>query len=146
MTQRSVTTQEQADRLARWLVGMPLPYTVTVREGEVRSLNFNALLHKWFAQIARQLEGETMYSVKGACNHKYGLPIRLQDQGFEWLWSQTGGRLSYERQVKILEGGYFAITSAMTNPELKKYMDAMQQDYAEQGVYVSYPEASEGRQ
>lgn len=140
---RSVTTQEQADRLASWLVGLPLPYTVTVREGEVRSVNFNSLLHKWFAQIARHLEGETMYSVKGACNHKYGLPIRLQDDGFSWLWAKTGGLLPYEKQVKILEGGYFAITSAMTNAELKKYMDAMQQDYLEQGIHVKYPEPKE---
>ncbi|MEM6465601.1 MAG: hypothetical protein AAF679_03720 [Pseudomonadota bacterium] len=118
-----------------------LPCTVTVKEGALRSLSANALLHRWYADVARHLGDMTAGAVKGVCHHKYGLPIRLQDDQFQWVWSRSGALLSYEKQCAALGSGTFGISSKMTTKELKSYMDEMQRDYAEQGVRLTDPEA-----
>lgn len=136
---RSVTTQEQADRLANWLVGLPLPYTVTVKEGRVRSLDQNSMLHRWYADIARQT-GSTASEVKGQCHHEYGLPIRLRDPQFAWLWNNSAGKLDYERRCKVLASGQFQVSSKMTVAEFSEYMTAMQRDFEARGIQLTRPE------
>lgn len=142
MTQRSITTPEQAQSLAAFLTGLSVPYTVTVREGRVRSLDQNALLHKWFGEIATQ--GDMSASdVKGQCHHEYGLPIRLRDPQFAWLWNNSAAKLEYEKRCRVLASGQFQISSKMTTKELSEYMDAMHRDYTARGVRLTTPEATE---
>jgi len=142
MTQRSVTTPEQAQALAQWLTGLRLPYTLTVREGKVRSLDQNALLHKWYGEIARQRDDTTVSDIKGQCHHEYGLPIRLRDKEFAWLWNNSAANLTYEQRCKVLASGQFQISSKMTTAELSEYMDAMSRDYSARGIQLTRPEDS----
>lgn len=139
MTSKTVVTKDQADELARWLSGLPLPFTMTVRSGKVRSLQSNALLHRWYADIARQT-GMTASEVKGQCHHEYGLPIRLRDPQFAWLWNNSAGKLDYERRCKVLASGQFQVSSKMTVAELSEYMDAMQRDFEARGIQLTRPE------
>ena len=140
MQSRTVITKEDAARLADYLVGLPLPITLTWREGRSRSLDQNALLHKWYGEIATQTHSEP-WRVKGECHLKYGLPIRSRDPVFLWLWERTGNLLPYEKQVSLLgQTGELRITSAMKVKELTEYMDAMQRDYRAQGVQLTEPD------
>lgn len=136
MTQRAVTSKEQAERLAAYLVAMPLPYQITVREGGNRSLEQNALLHRWYGVIAKHMH-ESASDVKGRCHREYGLPIRLRDPQFAWLWNNSAGQLPYEKQCKVLASGQFQISSKMTTTELSEYMDAMQREYAAQEIHLT---------
>lgn len=122
------------------LVGLPLPFSLTIGDGEARSLSQNALLHKWFGEVARHFGDTDAGQVKGQCHEKYGLPIKLRNEQFAWLWKQTGARMNYEQRCKLLASGEFSISSGMTVPELREYMDAMMADYSQQGVHLTAPE------
>ena len=151
MTTRSVTTSEQAEKLASWLVCLTPPYTFTVKEGKVRSLDQNALLHKWYGEIARHYGDRTMLNVKATCHVDYGVAIRCRDELFNYIWVNTLAPLGYEKQVSFFEKQYRKVesdgvksvlymTSVMTAPELSEYMDAMQRDYRAEGVHLTVPE------
>ena len=140
MNSRTVITAEQAAQVARFVEGLPIPFTLTWREGAKRSLSANALLHKWYGEAAHQLGDVTAIQVKGRCHVQYGLPIRLRDEVFAWVWSKTGARLSYEKQCALFERGALAMTSEMTPKELSEYMDAMARDFRAQGLVLTDPE------
>lgn len=140
MKSRVVITAEQAAQVARFIEGLPIPFTLTWREGAKRTLSANALVHKWYGEVAQQLGHVTAIQVKGECHVQYGLPIRLRDEVFAWVWSKTGAHLSYEKQCKLFEKGVLAMTSEMTPKELSEYMDAMARDYRAQGIVLTDPE------
>jgi hypothetical protein len=125
-----VMTADQAQRLVRNLAGLPLPFTVTVTEGEIkRTTAQNALIHQWFGQIAKHRGDCTMLDVKGECHHRWGLPIKMRYVQFAWIWERTGAHLDYEKQCAFLACPEIKVSSAMTVKELSEYMDAMQAHY-----------------
>jgi hypothetical protein len=139
MAQRTITTLDQAKKLVDFLTGLSVPYTITVREGKVRTLSQNALLHKWFGEIAKQ--GDLSASqAKGQCHHEYGLPIRLRDPQFAWLWNNSAAKLDYEKRCAVLASGQFQISSKMNTKELSEYMDSMHAEYNQRGIYLTIPE------
>lgn len=142
-TTREIITEDQAKRLSEYLVGLPVPFTVTWKEGRVRSLNQNALLHKWFREVAQHKGDVTPDEVKGQCHRKYGLAIKLEDPQFAWVWDQTGAKMPYEKQCALLASGILTVSSTMTTAELTTYMDAMQRDYMQEGVRLTIPEERE---
>ena len=133
-------TKEHAERLAQMLVGLPLPFSLTIGDGDARSLSQNALIHKWFGEVARHFGDMTAAQIKGQCHHKHGLPIKRRNEQFAWVWNQTGEKLTYDQQCKYLASGTLNISSGMTVKELTEYMDAMKIYYAEQGVFLTDPE------
>lgn len=140
MTTRHAITPDEAKGIATWVEGLELPFTLTVTEGKVRSLNANALFHKWLAVIAHFKGDRTPTDVKGEMHRKHGLSIRLRNPQFAWVWDKTGAHLPYEKQCSVLASGVFSISSGMTTKELKEYMDAIEQDCAEQGISLPQPE------
>lgn len=104
--------------------------TLANRLTYVRSLNQNALLHKWFDQIAKRDGDKTARDVKGELHHKYALDIRLRDEQFAWVWAQTGAKLTYEQQCSLLSSETLGMSSQMTTKELREYMDAIHRDYS----------------
>ena len=153
METRRVVTPEQAERLAAYVVGLPLPFTITIGSGKSRTIPQNSLLHKWFGEVARHFEHMTAAEVKGQCHYRWGLPIRRRNAGFAFLWDRATAGLSYEQKCKVLSGTVlnretgkwekspesFRISSGMNVPELREYMDAMMKEYADQGVYLTDP-------
>jgi len=133
-------TKEHAERLALILVGLPLPFSLTIGDGDARSLSQNALIHKWFGEVSRHFGDMTAVQIKGQCHHRHGLPIKRRNEQFAWVWKQTGEKLNYEQQCRYLASGTLNISSGMTVKELTEYMDAMKIDYAEQGVFLTDPE------
>ena len=142
MTTRPLITKEDAQRWADLIVGLPLPVTVTWREGVLPSDSQRGLVHQWFKDIADHFGDRSAREVKGLCNVTYGLPIRLRDPVFCWVWKRSGDGLSPEKQQALLSVGneVFRITSAMTKPELREYMTEMSEDYRAQGVRLTDPE------
>ena len=133
-------TKEDAQRLADLLIGTPLPFSLTIGDGNARSLSQNALLHKWFGEIAKHFGDRDATTVKGECHHKYGLPIKKRCEQFLWVWSKTGEQMGYERQCKYLASGVLNVSSSLSVKELKEYMDGMMRDYADIGVFLTDPE------
>jgi len=137
---RQIVTPEQAARLAEYFAGLTLPVTVIIKKGKIRTNEQNALLHKWYGEIARQLGDRDAIQVKGECHHAFALPIKRRDPQFNWIWQRTGEGLAYEQQCRLLASGVLNVSSTMTVPELSEYMDAMSRHYRAEGVKLTDPE------
>jgi len=133
-------TPDEAAHLADRLGRIPLPFTVTVGPAGVRTLSQNALLHKWFGEVAKQRGDVDMLDVKGECHQKWGLAIKRRCPQFAWIWAQTGAKLPHEKQCKLLASGNLNVSSSMTKPELSEYMDAMSREYRQRGFSLTDPD------
>lgn len=133
-------TPDEAAHLADRLGRIPLPFTVTVGPAGVRTLSQNALLHKWFGEVAKQRGDVDMLDVKGECHQKWGLAIKRRCPQFAWIWAQTGAKLPHEKQCKLLASGNLNVSSSMTKPELSEYMDAMSREYRQRGFRLTDPD------
>lgn len=139
MPTRSIVTPQDVQAISKLITGLSLPFTLTWRGGVVRTLSQNALLHKWYGEIAAE-QGDSADAVKGRCHMQYGLPIKMRDAQFAFVWSNATAKLSYEQKCKVMSSGIFAVTSTMTTKELTEYMDAMRRDYLAQGVRLTDPD------
>ena len=135
---RAATTPEQAGRLAEWVEGMPIPFTLTVREGKVRTLSQNALLHKWFGEIAKQTH-ETADQVKRECKFYQGCPILMADDPQFVAFLSNLKNLTVEEKIAAMD--YISVTSVMTTKQLSAMCDAVEAKYLPQGVRLTQPEA-----
>ena len=104
-----------------------------------RTKNQNALLHKWFGQIAEYHGDRSAKDVKGQCHHEWALEIRLRDPKFAWVWERTGALLEYEKQCALLASETLGISSRMATKELKEYMDLIEARYRPLGVQLAHP-------
>jgi hypothetical protein len=135
------TSPEQAREIADAIMSFPMPFTVTVSDRKIkRSVQQNALLHKWFGEIARHYGDRDMLGVKGQCHHQWGLPIKLRDPQWAWVWHKSGAQLPYEKQCAMLASGVLNVSSSMSVKELTEYMDAVAMKYRAEGVYLTDPE------
>lgn len=116
------------------------PFTVTFQAGEKRTLSQNALIHKWYDEIANHYGDRDAAQVKAECHVEFGLPIRLRDEAFDWVWQKSGAKLPYDKQLALFQRGTFAMTSEMTTAELTEYMDAVSRHYRAEGVMLTDPE------
>jgi hypothetical protein len=139
MTTRSVTAASDLERLIALLKSRAQPFTVSIADGASRSLNQNALLHKWYGEVAQQLGDVSAMAVKGRCHVAYGVPIRRRDPVWSRIWESLFAKLTYEQQCFLFERGVLAMTREMTVKELTEYMDAMSVDYRAQGVVLTEP-------
>jgi len=134
-------TADDAQRLSGMLVGMPLPFVMTVGDGFKRTIQQNALLHKWYGQIAQHRGDVSAMEVKGECHVAYGVPIRMRDPVWATVWNKMFHDLTYRQQCFLFERGILAMTREMGVKELTEYMDAMSRDYRADGVFLTDPEA-----
>ena len=140
MTDHRIHTSEGFQQLVSEMHGMSFPFTVTLRKGGKRSLSQNSLLHKLFGEIAEHFGDRTAHDVKGEAHYAYGLPIRLRNEGFAWVWERTGARLPVEKQRSLLASGVLGVSSGMTSRELKEYIDQIYIAYTQAGVRLTVPE------
>lgn len=136
-----VLSEQEAQRVASMITGLPLPFTITIGDGDKRSLSQNALIHKWFGQIAAHYGDKTAMQVKGECHVAYGVPIRRRDPVWSRVWERMFDGLTYEQQCFLFERGILSMTREMTVKQLTEYMDAMQAHYRAEGVPLTDPEA-----
>ena len=136
-----VLSEQEAQRVASMITGLPLPFTITIGAGDTRTLSQNALIHKWFGQIAAHYGDMTAMQVKGECHVAYGVPIRRRDPVWSRVWERMFDGLTYEQQCFLFERGILAMTREMTVKQLTEYMDAMQAHYRAEGVPLTDPEA-----
>lgn len=117
---------------------MPIPFTLTVKEGKVRTLSQNALLHKWFGEIAKQTH-ETADQVKRECKFYQGCPILMADDPQFVAFLSNLKNLTVEEKIAAMD--YISVTSVMTTKQLSAMCDAVEAKYLPQGVRLTQPEA-----
>jgi len=143
MTQTAILCGPRQRAFAKQLIDeAPDNSVVTIREaGEVRTLAQNRLLHRWFADIARQMEGQTEAEIKADCNLTYGRPILARDdEEWEAAFGYIFDTLSRPEKLKAIRVLDVPFTRRMSVKQLTEYMDQMQRDYAEVGIRLTDPE------
>lgn len=136
---RVIETPDDLARLLAYLGDFPQPFTITVSQGKGRTLSQNALVHKWFSEIAVHFNDRDMLDVKADCNMAYGIPILTRD---DEAYRRFLARLNLDdRGLRYANRtGLLPVTSYMDTKQLKEYMDMMERDYREQGVRLTDPE------
>lgn len=117
--------------------GLPVPFTLTMREGKVRSLSQNALLHKWFGEIAKQTHS-TADQVKRECKFYQGCPILMADDPQFVAFLSHLKSLTIEQKIAAMD--YISVTSVMNTKQLSAMCDAVEAKYLPQGIRLSQPE------
>lgn len=135
---RTAITPQEAGRIAEWIEGLPTPFTLTVSEGRKRTLSQNALLHKWFTEIAKQTHS-TPDQVKRECKFYQGCPILMADDPQFVGFIRNLSHLTIEAKIAAMD--YVSVTSVMTTAQLSTFSDAVQAKYLAQGVRLTDPEA-----
>jgi hypothetical protein len=115
---------------------------VNAKIGKARSLDQNAISHVWYEQIARELKDDDALGWKSYSKLHHGIPIlRAEDEEFRTFYDGALKQLSYEKKLEAMK--YLPVTSLMTKPQLTKYLEALQNDFANRGVRLEFPEVQE---
>ena len=107
---------------------------IKMTPGAKRSLDQNALVNVWYGDVAKQT-GDIAPSVRRFCKLTYGIPILSRDPGHCRFYERYLHQMfDYEEKLNMMD--YFAVTSIMTVPQLREYLDTMQKEFGAQGVIL----------
>jgi len=134
---RHAITPQEAGRIAEYVEGFSLPFTLTIKEGKPRTLSQNALVHKWFGEIAKQTH-ESADQVKRECKFYQGCPILMADDPAFVDFIRNLSHLTTEQKIAAMD--YIAVTSIMDTKQLGAMCDAVHRKYSAQGIILTHPE------
>jgi len=144
MTGQTIILRGPAQRqlAARIIECAPVDAVVTVREKERdRTRAQNRLVHRWFADIERQMVGQYAAEIKAECNLTYGRSILARDDPeWEGAFGYIFDALNRPAKLKAIRILDVPFTRRMKVKQLTEYMDQMRRDYEEIGVYLTDPE------
>ena len=99
----------------------------------------NALAFAWYAEVAAKHAQESARDVRRYCKLHHGVPImRTDDAEFRDAYDAVIKPLAYE--LKLIAMDHWPVTSLMDTVELSLYLEAIQQDYQRQGVFLEFPD------
>lgn len=140
----TIRNEDEAKRLAKYLLAAPKPVTVTIRAGSIRTLSQNALSHLWYADIARDLNnGWTVSDARANCKLYIGIRIlHSENEAFREKWNRLiRGRYSTEELLELMLPPHdYPVTRIMNKSQMQQYMDTIVQKFASQGVRLTDPE------
>jgi len=113
------------------------PFVVQV-VGPKRSLDQNAISHAIYAQVASQLEDQTVQEVRAECKLRYGVPIlRAGSDEFRAQYDKVIKPHDYETKLAIME--WLPVTSLMDKAQFSEYLDTVIREYSKVGVSIVMP-------
>jgi len=138
---RVIKTDADFDALGHLLAGVKRPFTCEWKAGAHRSLDQNALAHKWAGEFAAQIGDRTAAEVYAEWKLRIGVPILLaENAGFKEFAHKALKHLSYADRLQAIE--YVPVTRLMTVPQMRQFMDAVERHAAENGIHLTMPEAA----
>jgi hypothetical protein len=140
---RTVYDSAGLGRLVHELGCLPHPFSVTIRTGRDRSLSQNALAWKWAGEIAAHLGDRTANEVHAHNKLHHGVPIRREtDDDFRRVYDERIKPLTYEAKLALMAPPIdLPVTRDMKVKEMTRFMDAVREAWAAQGVALTDPEA-----
>lgn len=126
---------------AEWLVTIE-PLTAGNRR---RTLDQNALQHKWHQEAAHQLKDASAEDYRAYCKLHFGVPIlRAESEEFRAQYDKVIRSLPYELKLELMKAPIdFPVTRLMTVKQQSEFLDAVQRHYMSHGVILTMPEESE---
>jgi hypothetical protein len=106
--------------------GVEVIWRVATRD---RSLEQNALSHKWYSIVSETEHEYTPGQIKSRCKYHFGLPIlRGDDPDFNAWCVKVIDPLPYESRIEAME--HLDVTSLMKVPQMSRYLEQVQAHYA----------------
>jgi hypothetical protein len=141
MVTRAVMDKDQAETLMAYLQALPMPFTVTVTPGAVRTCPQNRLQRLWVKEISAQREDLTPEDVRALCKLTIGVPIlRAENETFALAYDKTVKPLPYEIKINLMKEPIdLPITRQMTKKQKVKYLDGMHLYWSQQGIILTDP-------
>jgi hypothetical protein len=142
MPTKILRAPEHVTALVLLLSGRKLPLTVSWTQGAPLSDKQRNLSFRWYQDISRQLGDRTPGEARAECKVSFAAPILCEAMpDFAALWADLRGAFGYEKLLKFVERSELPMTSLMSVAQMTAYMDAVQREYAGQGVRLTDPEA-----
>ena len=142
MTTRVVDTESDRSLLLKLIEGQKIPFTAEVVKGKRRSVEQNRLQRLWMNEISEQLGDRTPEEARAYCKLTLGVPIlRAENELFAAKYDQHVKPLPYEQKLAIMaEPLDLPVTRLMKTEQKTRYLNAIVQHFAEQGVRLTQPE------
>lgn len=142
MTTRIVRSEHGRRQLVKLIEEQKLPFTITIADGKLRSVEQNRLQRLWMNEIAEQREDLTPEEARGYCKLTIGIPIlRAENEAFRLQYDAIVKPLSYEQKIAMMmEPLDFPVTRLMKMKQKTKYLDGVMRHWSEQGVVLTCPD------
>lgn len=114
---------------------------VKCASGKKRSLPQNSIQHAWYTQMALEDRQYSKQEHARYCKWTHGLPILCADDpDYRALCRTLLGPLGYEARLIAMD--HFPVTRLFTKGQESQYLEAVQQDYGNRGVHLTFPDKS----
>lgn len=141
MPSRVIKSDADLADLGKLLRGLERPFTVEWRKGADRSHAQNRLMWEWAGQFAAQMGDRTADEVQKEWKLTIGVPIlRSENEAFRLFYDKALKPLAYPEKLAAME--YVPVSSQMTVPQMRAFMDSIQRIGAENGIRLTDPEAA----
>lgn len=139
MPSRVIKSDADFMALIQLLSAVKRPFTNEWRAGADRTLEQNALMWKWAGEAASQFGDRTAAEVQAEWKLTIGVPIlRSENEGFCAHYDKTIKRLTYPEKLAAME--YLPVSSIMSVPQMRAFMDAVERQAADNGIRLTIPE------
>lgn len=139
MPHRFIGSDRDLEDLGKTLSALEYPFTVQWRKGRDRSLPQNNLQWKWALEFATQMGDRTADEVQREWKLRHGVPIlRAQSEMFRQVYDDVLKPRTYEKKLEAMR--IVDVSSIMTVPQMREYLDTIQREAAEQGIRLTDPE------
>ena len=106
--------------------------------GEKRSLDQNALSHSLYAQIAAQVDDQSVNDIRAECKLRIGVGLlRASDERFREFYDSGLKQLTYEQKLAAM--AYVPVTSIMGKKVFSAYVDEVIRTHSQQGISLINP-------
>jgi len=102
-----------------------------------RSIAQNKLAFRWYEHIAKSMQDGTTQDKRAYCKLHYGVAIRKEDEVFREKYDRIIRPLPYEHKLEVMVDPIdFPVTRDMSIKDMSRYLDAMQQGFAKEGIIL----------
>src|SRR5690554_6711545 len=120
-----IVLRSERDRqtMIQRIANLSLPSTVSITDGEKRSLAQNRLQRLWVFELAEQGDMDAE-SYRAICKLHIGVPIlRNEDESFKQRYDAVFKELPYETKIELMKVPFdFPVTRLMTTKQKKHYL------------------------
>lgn len=139
MPHRIIETPAEMEAFIRFLGNAKLPLTVEWVQGRDRTRQQNSMQWLWATEAANQLGDRTASEIQHEWKLRFGVPILREDSPeFRDLYDRALKPLPYELKVRAME--YVPVTSQMKVRQMVRYLDTIQRECAQQGIWLTEPD------
>ena len=140
MPRRVIKTDADVANLSNLFAGLKKPFTVEWVIGKDRTGEQNALQWMWAREVADQT-GDDMQAVQAGWKLRHGVPIwREASAEFRAVYDRHIMPLTYEEKIEYIRITSLPVTRIFKVPQMIRYMDAIQRECVEAGLYITAPD------